>query len=437
MYTGGDEQFDFAFDKMPSSGYAKTYCVDAQVADSACTGTAYHTGVKTLMGHIGMDSRAASGDCTDHANKAYQVEAISKWAIDAGMDVGLITTSRVTDASPSPLYASSSTRFFETDKMMEYFGCDPDKLEDIAEQMIHKDLAKKFKVILGGGRDVFLDQSITDDEGAPGARGDGKNLIKEWQDIHQKMGTSKYVWNREQLLSLDTSKVDYVLGLFEGGYMKYNHENTDNGEPSLSEMVKVAIEILSRNEKGYYLFVEGGRIDHGHHATMARVALDETKYLGEALDKARELTSENDTLLVLSADHAHTMTYSGYSVRRNDILGLTGGVEWDPVVQTTLGYAIGNGFKNTFSGDKYEPVNFASNPSLGDFDFEYPAMMPSAYETHAADDVPVYAGGPHHEIFSGAYEQNALPYLMAYAAKIGPYENKKERSFAQPKGRYH
>lgn len=314
IYTGKDEKFDFPFDKMPTSGYAKTYCVDAQVADSACTATAYHTGVKTLMGHIGIDARAKSLNCEDHANKAYHLDAISQWAHDAGMSLGLITTSRVTDASPAPLFASASYRMFETDLEMAASGCDATKLEDIAEQLVHKDLGKSFRVILGGGRSVMLDSSIIDDEGVPGRRGDGKNLIKDWKTIHDKMGKSEYVWNRDQLLSVDTSKMDYLLGMFEGGTMKFNYQNTDKGEPSLSEMVKVAVEILSKNEKGFYLFVEGGLIDYGHHYTMARVALDEAKELGEALQMAQSMTNDNATLIVISADHAHTMTINGYTV---------------------------------------------------------------------------------------------------------------------------
>lgn len=314
IHTGKDEKFEFAFDKMPSSGFAKTYCVDAQVADSACTATAYHTGVKTMMGHIGIDARAKSMNCTDHANTAYHLEAISQWAHDAGMSLGLITTSRVTDASPSPLFASASYRMFETDQELNAAGCDANKLDDIAEQLVHKDLGKNFRVILGGGRSVMLDKSIIDEEGVPGRRNDGKNLIKDWQNIHQSMGKSEYVWNRAGLMGVDTSNTDYLLGMFEGEIMKFNYQNTNQEEPSLSEMVKVAIEILSKNEKGYYLFVEGGLIDYGHHYTLARVALDETKCLGEALETAQKMTNSDDTLIVLSADHAHTMTINGYSV---------------------------------------------------------------------------------------------------------------------------
>lgn len=421
IYTGKDEKFDSPFDKLPTAGFSKTYCVDAQVPDSACTATAYHTGVKTLMGNIAMDARAKSKDCVDHANEELYVTAISQWAHDAGMNLGLITTSRVTDASPSPLFASSTMRFFETDQAHRDNGCDPDELQDISEQLVHGELGKQFKVILGGGRSMMLDKSIVDEEGVAGARGDGKNLIADWKQIHEEMGETEYVWNREQLLQVNTSRVDYLLGFFEGGTMKFNYKNTDKGEPSLSEMVEVAIEILSRDGKGFYLFVEGGLIDYGNHYTKARVALDETKCLGEAVEMAQRKTSEDETLIVVSADHAHTLTINGWTARKSDILGLSDTLGKDGLPLTTLSYSMGKGYVNTFNavGDKRVDI---SGRDLTDFEFEYQSTLNADLETHAGDDVPVYAGGPYHEIFAGAYEQNALPYLMAYAAKIGPYK---------------
>ena len=69
------------------------------------------------------------------------------------------------------------------------------------------------------------------------------------------------------------------------------------------------------------VLLTGGRIDHGHHATTARYALDETVEFAKAIQAAVELTREEDTLIVVTADHAHTMSYNGYPVRGNDIFG--------------------------------------------------------------------------------------------------------------------
>lgn len=76
------------------------------------------------------------------------------------------------------------------------------------------------------------------------------------------------------------------------------------------------------NKRNIFFFFVGGRIDHAHHDSLARLALDETVEYGKAVKKAKELTSEEDTLIVVSSDHAHTMTVAGYPSRGNDILGV-------------------------------------------------------------------------------------------------------------------
>lgn len=122
-------------------------------------------------------------------------------------------------------------------------------------------------------------------------------------------------------MNIDVSKTDYLLGLFEASHLRYNldiiKENIADKEPTLSEMVEKAIDILSKDENGFFLFVEGGRIDHAHHDTMAHYALDETAEFAKAVALARAKLSEEDTLIVATADHAHTMSYAGYNVSVN------------------------------------------------------------------------------------------------------------------------
>lgn len=92
------------------------------------------------------------------------------------------------------------------------------------------------------------------------------------------------------------------------------NEQIEHLEPSLSQMTAKAIEILEKSEEGYFLFVESGRIDSAHHATHARLAVDETAELSKAVELARKMVNTNDTLIVVTADHSHTLTYSGYPV---------------------------------------------------------------------------------------------------------------------------
>ena len=98
--------------------------------------------------------------------------------------------------------------------------------------------------------------------------------------------------------------------------------------PSLSEMSLKALEILRQNQQGYFLMIEGGRIDHAYHAGNAFRALSETIALSKAvhaIQSARSEEEKEDTLILVTADHSHTFTIAGYSTRGNPILGLVVG----------------------------------------------------------------------------------------------------------------
>ena len=129
-----------------------------------------------------------------------------------------------------------------------------------------------------------------------------------------------YISDRKSLLSMNHTAIENVLGLFAPSHLDYHLEENQQ-EPSLAEMTKSAIEILSKNKDGFVLFVEGGKIDLAHHFNLARHALEETEEFAEAVKTATEMTDEEDTLIVVTADHSHTFTLSGYSTRGEDILG--------------------------------------------------------------------------------------------------------------------
>lgn len=96
-YLGGEEQ-SYSFEKFPSVGMAKTYCVNYQVPDSATTATAYLSGVKGNIGTIGVGAKVRHGNCTESQLTSEYTTSIAKWALDAGKSAGLITTTRVTHA---------------------------------------------------------------------------------------------------------------------------------------------------------------------------------------------------------------------------------------------------------------------------------------------------------------------------------------------------
>ena len=313
--------------------YHQTYCFDKQTADSACSATAYLTGVKANYATLGVNPKVRRNDCQASLDEQNRVSSIMSWAQKAGKSTGIVTTTRITHASPAGTYSHSASRDWECDDDMLKF---PDAADcvDIAKQLIREEPGRNFNVIFGGGRKKFLPKN------REGQRADNLNLIDEWL-MSKNSPKAHYIQDRKSLLTLQPSNTEYVLGLFESDHLQY-HLNASTNQPTLKEMTVAAIEIMKKNPNGFVLFVEGGRIDHGHHQNQARHALEETVEFALAIDAATQITDEKNTLMVVTADHAHTMTLSGYSKRGHDILGLnTMSSDVDKMPYTTLSYANG------------------------------------------------------------------------------------------------
>ncbi|XP_065363129.1 membrane-bound alkaline phosphatase-like [Calliphora vicina] len=420
VYLGGEEQ-SLSFETFADTGLAKTYALDRLVPDSACTATAFLCGVKANYGTIGVSGHVMRGDCEASNNTNYHVESIAKWALDAKRSVGFVTTSRVTDATPAGLYAHTAERDWENDKQVNKDCGDNSAVSDIALQLMQGEVGKRFKVIMGGGKSQFIDEDLYDE----GKRTDGRNLV---QDFLNSNTNNVFVETREDMLAVNDFSTKRLLGLFNDGHMKYHLKALDskkNKQPTLTEMTEKAIQLLSsNNDNGYFLFVEAGRIDTAHHNNKAKLALDETAQLSEAVELARSLTNMEDTLIVVSSDHSHTMSVSGYSQRGNDIFKLAS-IGEDELPYMTLSYANGPGFKQFYNTKKHyreDPRDILQALKEEDYDLQFPATAPMDSETHGGEDVPVYASGPWSDIFSGAYEQSTLPYLMAFAGCFGPGE---------------
>lgn len=225
-------------------------------------------------------------------------------------------------------------------------------------------------------------------------------------------------------MDVNVSDTDYLLGLFETSHCRYNLDIRAEGiadqEPTLSEMVDRALDMLTKNpDEGFFLFVEGGRIDQAHHETRAQYALEETAEFGRAVDLAHErLGAAGDTLIVVTADHSHTMTYAGYGDRGASVLGVAQLSNRDGMAYMTLGYANGPGYDENVNQTTFRRVDPAQLDTQR-LAYTWPAMLPLEKETHGGDDVTVHATGPWSHLFAGGLEQNALPHLMAYAACWG------------------
>ncbi len=417
------ESFTLTMDTFPIVALSRTYGADAQISDSAPTATALLSGVKTDAGVIGVTSAATPGDCASGAGAISR--SLFEIAEAAGLATGIVSTARITHATPAAAYAHVAGRDWENDVVAARTG--GGACVDIARQLLEWPAGDGFEIALGGGRANFLPSTAADPENpaARGARADGRDLTAEWAARPGHVT----VWNSAQLAAAPADA--QVLGLFSPSHMAYESARAHDagGEPSLAEMTAAAIARLSRESDGYVLLVEGGRIDHAHHEGRAGEALSETVAFDDAIRVALERTSRDDTLIIATADHSHTLTMSGYARRGNPILGLSTDENGAPVLgrdgrpYTTLGYANGPGsvFAPAAPGQA-PPATTRPDLTGADthaMDFRQPALTPLEYETHGGEDVAIYAWGPGDDAIAGTLEENAVFHVMARALGFG------------------
>ncbi|KAJ8320704.1 hypothetical protein KUTeg_002291, partial [Tegillarca granosa] len=400
------EETVLEFEKFPNLALAKTYTVDKQVPDSGATSTAFLCGVKSNYYTLGLDDGAVYNNCSSQAGT--EVSCVFDWFKDEAAG-----------------YAKSVNRLWEgTDSMTDIErGC-----KDIAHQLIynnsHINVRFMIHVLFGGGRRYFLKQNTLDPKDGLknnwAQRNDGIDLIEVWKkDKQDRNVTSEYVWNKKQFEDLNPETTDFALGLFGAGHLQYDvdRDQGPQGEPSLSEMTTKAIQILQRNEKGYFLLIESGRIDHAHHENNAYRSLTEMLEFENAIKEALKLTNEEKTLIIVTSDHDHVFNIAGYPKRGNDIFGVPepispGDIPRDGLPYTTLVYGNGPGYQ---FGNRENVRSIDTTHK----DYRQASAVPLAYETHGGNDVPIYAIGPMSHLFYGTQEQNYIAHVMAYAACVG------------------
>ncbi|WP_322405999.1 alkaline phosphatase [Idiomarina sp. PL1-037] len=438
------EENELSFDHFPFSGLSKTYNVDAQTPDSAGTMTAMMSGVKTDVGVIGVDETVQRGDCS--TAQGNELVTALELAEIAGKSTGIISTARITHATPAATFAKSADRNWEdiSDMPQEAInsGC-----KDIAEQLVNfeANLESRFsgldvdgiEVVMGGGRRHFLpkDPAFNSPDAASsveGDRTDGRDLTTEWQTQYP---TGIYIYDSIGFDSI-TDSTERVFALFNESHMQYEADRSNDiaGEPSLTEMTEKAIAVLNKNPRGFFLSVESGRIDHAHHAGNAYGALNDTIEFARAIAKADEMTNDDDTLIIVTADHGHVFTIAGYPKRGNPILGKVVNVGADAPAEaadgmpyTTLGYTNGRGFMDlgseTNSDASYGMPISAGRKDLNSIDTTQPgyhqeALVPLSSETHSGEDVGIYAKGPAAFMVNGTNEQSIIFHIMNYASDL-------------------
>ncbi len=396
------------------SALVKTYNINAQTPDSAPTAGAMNTGVKQRFNLINLQNGARHDDFS--RVKGNELTLMSEIVSDMGKSVGVVSTARITHATPAAVYAKTANRNWE-DALPE--GCTQQK--DIAAQLIDAMKAGTVDFVAGGGSRYFVPKGTTVD-GVEGHRKDKTNLIENAKGLGVQWAGTGEAWSK---LKLDGSP---VLALFGKSHMQYEADRAGSGEPSLAEMTEAAIKSLSTNKNGFYLKVEAGRVDHANHAgNLARAVRDGVAF-AKAVAKADELTNDKDTLIIVTADHEHAIAFNGYCGRGSDITGLCYQVSKTDVKHsdklatakdgkpyTVAGYLNGAGSvlreDQNYSGSRPE----LTQAQATDLDYNQQALIPMSSETHSGEDVMVYAKGPWAHLFDSTIEQNVIFHVMHHA----------------------
>ncbi len=239
-------------------GLQNTNSLTSFVTESSAAGNAWSTGVKTVNGGLAV-----------HAD-GRELTPIFALAKAQGKAVGLVTTATVTHATPASFVISNPNRNAE---------------EKIAEQY----LAFGADVYLGGGQRFF----------DPAQRSDKKDMYAAFAERGYAV-----VRTREELLKSNASK---LLGVFSRSHIPYEVDRRFQGVdvPSLAEMTRKALQILSARREGFVLQVEAGRVDHANHLNDPAATLWDILAADEALEILLNFVDQNpDTLLIVGADHA-------------------------------------------------------------------------------------------------------------------------------------
>ncbi|CCK75176.1 Alkaline phosphatase family protein [Oleispira antarctica RB-8] len=388
----GEEHF-LHFETFPYTALIKTYNSNQQTPDSAGTMSAIMTGVKTRAGVISMGPEQDRTDCKGSAQ--HNQKTLLEWGYEQNFDTGIVTTARLTHATPAATYAHSPDRVWEGDYDRHlnayWYGCD-----SIAKQLIEGAFPAGLDLALGGG---------------------ASRLENYYDSFQQQFPAGHLLNNQRDLLEWNTatqpqSEDGPVLGVFSSEHMDFEMDRRRE-QPSLQQMTQKAIEYFEGRNKNYLLVIESARIDHAHHNGNAARALAETAMLADSVQLADDMTKDDDTLIIVTADHSHTFVMAGYPKRGNSILGISKNQKNEVVLAndgmpyTSLGYANGKA-----SGRKESTEHFASSE---DKNFHQEVGIALPLETHGSDDVALHAKGPGAYLFSGLMEQNEIFHTMLQA----------------------
>ena len=435
IYAVG-ENGKLAMDTMKHAARIKTYSEDGQTTDSAPSMGAYMTGQKNKNEVIAMSTGTVAVEpddgtlpngkslakavnrCPEQGSSvAAGIPALSilELAKSKGKAVGVVTTTELTHATPAATYAHI---------------CHRDAQYDIALQAVPKGkgynpkLLDGINVLMGGGLNHW---TVYDDVSNPKGRLDGRDLRAELkQQGYQTASTQN-----ELAQTVNNQKIFAVFSA--QSHLNYDLDRVNkkfDSQPSLAIMTSKAIDALEAQNQGqgYFLMVEGGRIDHALHGNNAKRALQEAKAFNDAIQTALHQVDISNTLIVVTADHDHVMTFNGYAARTGrstaDNPGILG-LSYDYNVakeQNAYSKVLADGQMH----NPYRDVNGATGTTLvfgngtgprldiresisneqafaDDYKQEVGVQLEKS-ETHGGGDVMLFAEGQNSNLFKGTRE---------------------------------
>ena len=418
---------ELAIDDMPYMALVSTSGTDSVVTDSANSMSAYTTGHKTCVNAMGVYC-ARNGNTLQHPRVETIAEMVKRMR---GMAVGVVTNTEIEDATPAGMVAHTRQRADYDDIVKMFFAVQPD-------------------VIMGGGSPNFLPKSTG------GKRGDNVDYMKKFADAGYKLVSTKTelaaAGSSSKLLGLfNTVNIDGALDRF---FLKKGTVSQFPDQPDLTDQVRAALDILSRNDKGFVLMVESGRIDKYSHSLDWERSVYDTIMLDNAVQIAKDFAAvRNDTMIVVVADHAHPTAIVGtYDDDRpgqqlRDKLGVyqnstlpnypapnAAGYPEKVDVSRRLAFVFGAFPDYCDTGHPHldgENVPAVSGPSRDFVANEKYCNVPGAARrsgnlpfnvnsgVHAADDVVLTAAGPGADMFHGRIDNTRVFRIIATALGLG------------------
>ena len=371
-------------------GGLRTYSAESLVTDSAPAATAFATGYKTnskFLGILPEKTTVPGVSAVSEEDKFKPVATVLEGARLLGKSVGLVATSQVQHASPAGFSAHTPFR---------------DRYTLIAEQQVYGDI----DVVFGGGLQYLLPKALG------GVRTDDKNLVNVLKDKGFPL-----LKTRDELLAFKGRK---VWGLFAPEALQFDFDRKDFApqEPSLAEMTSKAIETLSKNEKGFFLFVEASKVDWAAHANDPVGVVSDLLAYDEAVRVALDFAKKDGQTLVMAfADHGT----GGMSIGRKEFYKIYDKLPYEtvlgPLKQATY---TGEGMDKALDGNRSEfniRVQMMQNYAINDLTTEEITAIQKAprkrafatvvgpmlskraaigwiYTGHTGEDLFLYAYGP-------------------------------------------